>query len=103
MNVPCRGISPLWTALVNEEKINSEKENVILQLDLILRTSLIFFFPTDGAPTSSASGWHSSSESMLGASGTSHILDMKGHKTETDDVEFITSGDSSSSSLSSDE
>ncbi|XP_048744182.1 mediator of RNA polymerase II transcription subunit 4-like [Ostrea edulis] len=57
----------------------------------------------DGAPTSSASGWHSSSESMLGASGTSHILDMKGHKTETDDVEFITSGDSSSSSLSSDE
>ncbi|XP_062592931.1 mediator of RNA polymerase II transcription subunit 4-like [Saccostrea cucullata] len=55
---------------------------------------------TEGTPTSS--GWHSSSELGLGASGNHILSDIKGHKTETEDVGFMSS-DSSSSSLSSDE
>lgn len=57
---------------------------------------------TEGTPTSSSAGWHS--ELGLGAGGgNSQILaDFKGHKTESEDVGFMSS-DSSSSSLSSDE
>lgn len=59
-------------------------------------------FFSEGTPTSSSAGWHS--ELGLGAGGgNSQILaDFKGHKTESEDVGFMSS-DSSSSSLSSDE